>query len=57
MNIYDPSQCKCQAREAFFLVAQFYYDLDQFENAWKYYSKVKDVDLRGKSCLSFVLSR
>jgi tetratricopeptide (TPR) repeat protein len=52
MNVYDPIKCKCQAREGHFLLAQFYYDIEEYEKAWKWYSKIKNADLRGRfSCL------
>ena len=49
MDTYDPVKCKCRAREGIMLLAQFYYDTEQYEKAWKWYSKIKDVDLRGMS--------
>ncbi|CAF0892202.1 unnamed protein product [Didymodactylos carnosus] len=45
-NIFEPTKCKCRAREAHFLVAQFYYDTIQYLKAWQWYSQIKDVDLR-----------
>jgi len=49
MNIYDPIKCKCQAREGYFLLAQFYYDIEQYDKAWRWYSKIENADLRGRS--------
>ncbi|CAF1065279.1 unnamed protein product [Adineta ricciae] len=46
MDTYDPAKCKCRAREGIMLLAQFYYDTEQYHKAWKWYSKIKDVDLR-----------
>ncbi|CAF1322352.1 unnamed protein product [Adineta ricciae] len=46
MDTYDPMKCKCRAREGIMLLAQFYYDTEQYQKAWKWYSKIKDVDLR-----------
>jgi hypothetical protein len=53
MNVFDPAKCKCQARESYFLLAQFYYDTEQYEKAWRWYSKVQDIDLRGE--YSFIM--
>lgn len=47
MEIYDPTKCKCQAREGHFLLAQYYYDIGQYDQAWKWYSKIQNTDLRG----------
>lgn len=47
MNIFDASQCKCRACEGHFLLAQFYYDTEQYDKAWRWYSKIQTVDLRG----------
>lgn len=49
MNAYDATKCKCRAREAHFLLAQFYYDTEQYEKAWRWYSKIDNDDLRGQS--------
>jgi hypothetical protein len=49
MNVYDPTQCKCGAREGHFLLAQFYYDIEQYDKAWRWYSKIENTDLRGRS--------
>lgn len=48
MNIYNPMKCNCQALEAHFLLAQFYYDIEQYDKAWRWYSKIQNADLRGK---------
>lgn len=48
MDVYDPTKCKCQALEANFLLAQFYYDTEQYDKAWRWYSKIENVDLRGR---------
>lgn len=47
MSVYDPNQCQCQAHEGLFLLAQFYYDTEQYDKAWKWYSKIQNSDLRG----------
>lgn len=47
MNVYDPTKCRCRAREAHFLLAQFYYDTEQYDKAWRWYSKIQQADLRG----------
>jgi hypothetical protein len=49
MNVYDPIKCKCQAREGYFLLAQFYYDIEEYDKAWRWYSKIQNADLRGRS--------
>ena len=54
MDIYDPIKCKCRAREGYFLLAQFYYDTEQYDKAWRWYLKIENADLRGRS--SFVSS-
>ncbi|CAF0842734.1 unnamed protein product [Rotaria sordida] len=46
MNVYDPMKCKCQACEGHFLLAQFFYDTEQYDKAWRWYSKIQNVDLR-----------
>ena len=54
MNIDDPNKSDVRAREAHFLLAQFYYDLEQYDKAWKWYSKIQNADLRGTSTLFYV---
>jgi hypothetical protein len=54
MNIYDPTKCKCRAREGYLLLAQFYYDTEQYDKAWRWYLKIENADLRGRS--SFPIS-
>jgi hypothetical protein len=49
MNVYDLTKCKCRAREGHFLLAQFYYDIEQYDKAWRWYSKIQNADLRGRS--------
>ncbi|CAF0728077.1 unnamed protein product [Adineta steineri] len=46
MDVYDPTKCKCRAREGYFLLAQFYYDTEQYDKAWKWYLKIRNADLR-----------
>ncbi|CAF3755677.1 unnamed protein product [Rotaria socialis] len=46
MNVYDPIKCKCHACEGHFLLAQFYYDTEQYDKAWRWYSKIQHADLR-----------
>jgi hypothetical protein len=53
INVYDPVKCKCRAREAHFLLAQFYYDIEKYDKAWKWYSKLGNTDLRGKTSFLF----
>jgi hypothetical protein len=48
MKVYDPTKCKCRALEGHFLLAQFYYDTEQYDKAWKWYSKIQNADLRGR---------
>ncbi len=47
MNVYDATKCKCRAREGHFLLAQFYYDTEKYDKAWRWYSKIDNADLRG----------
>lgn len=54
MKIYDPTQCQCRAFEGHFLLAQFYYDTEQYDKAWKWYSKIKNADLRGRSSRAYI---
>jgi hypothetical protein len=51
MTMYDASHCHCQARDGHFLLAQFYYDLEQYDQAWSIYSKIQHVDLRGRDSM------
>ena len=54
-NTDHPDRSITSIQEASFLLAQFYYELEQYRKAWKWYSKIQDVDLRGIS-LSLSLS-
>ena len=46
-NTNDLEKCHCRARETSFLLAQFYYDLEKYDRAWAWYSKIQMFDLRG----------
>ena len=47
METDDPKKSQRRARETSFLLAQFYYDLEKYDKAWTWYSKVQTFDLRG----------
>lgn len=49
MKVYDATKCKCRALEGHFLLAQFYYDTEQYDKAWRWYSKIENADLRGRN--------
>ena len=57
MKVYDGTKCKCRALEGHFLLAQFYYDTEQYDKAWKWYSKIENADLRGRFSVFIVLNK